>query len=83
MVGEKVQNPPALLEMVLGVGAQAPDQVRELDAIPHKEHLHATAIVQARRYTFTQRIAPDFEVCWVFHAFIQQSNTIMLSRLLR
>lgn len=49
--------------MVLGVGAQAPDQVRELDAIPHKEHLHATPTVQARRYTFTQPIAPDFEVC--------------------
>jgi len=66
-VGEKVQNPPALLEMVLGVGAQTPDQVRELDAIPHKEHLHATAIVQARRYTFTQsqlRLTLRFAGCF-------------------
>jgi len=55
------------LEVILGVGAQAPDQVRELDAIPHKEHLHATPKVQAVIYTFTK---PDFEVCWVFHDLI-------------
>jgi hypothetical protein len=69
--------------MVLGVGAQAPDQVRELDAIPHKEHLHAKPNIQAVIYTFTKPIASDFEVCWVFHdLMIRQSNTIMLSRLM-
>ena len=40
VVGQEVQDPPALLEVVLGVGPQAPDQVWELDAITHKEDLH-------------------------------------------
>lgn len=39
VVGKEVQNPPALLQVVLGVGAKAPHQVRELDAVPDEENL--------------------------------------------
>lgn len=42
VVREEIQNPPTLLQVVLGVGPQTPDQVRELDAIAHKEHLQCT-----------------------------------------
>ena len=43
VVGQEVQNPPPLLQVVLGVGAQAPDQVRELDAVTNEEHLQIEA----------------------------------------
>jgi len=59
VVSEEVQNPPALLEVVLGVGAQAPDQVRELDAIPHKEHLHEATKVRAVSHTCIKPVAPE------------------------
>ena len=45
VVRQEVQNPPALLKVVLGVGAQAPDEVRELDAITHKEDLQEAALL--------------------------------------
>jgi hypothetical protein len=84
VVWEEVQNPPALLEVVLGVGAQAPDQVRELDAIPHKEHLHEATKVRAVSHTCIKPVAPEWVAhCWVYHASIRQkSNTNMLNELL-
>ena len=39
VVGEKVQDAPALLNVGLGVGAQAVHQVHKLDAVPDEEHL--------------------------------------------
>ncbi len=37
---EKVSNPPVLLDVVLGVGLQGMDHVRELDAITDEEDWH-------------------------------------------
>ena len=39
VVREEIQNPPSLLQVVLGIGPQTSDQVRKLDPITHKEHL--------------------------------------------
>ena len=39
VVGEEVQDAPALLDVGLGIGAQAVHQVHELDAVPDEEHL--------------------------------------------
>ncbi len=42
-VGEKVSDAPALLNVVLGVGLQGVDHVRELDAVADKEHREVIA----------------------------------------
>jgi hypothetical protein len=38
---QEVQDPPALLDVVLGVGAQAMHKVRELHPISDEKHLSA------------------------------------------
>jgi len=40
---EEVSNPPVLLNVVLGVGLQGMNHVRELDAIPDEEDWHVVA----------------------------------------
>lgn len=45
VVCQEVQNPPALLKVVLRVGPQASDEVWELDAISDKEHLQKDSIL--------------------------------------
>ena len=40
---EEVSNPPVLLNVVLGVGFQGMNHVRELDAIPDEEDWHVIA----------------------------------------
>lgn len=39
VVGQEVKDAPALLDVGLGVGAQAVHQVHKLDAVPDEEHL--------------------------------------------
>lgn len=39
VVGQEVEDAPALLDVGLGVGAQAVHQVHKLDAVPDEEHL--------------------------------------------
>ena len=52
VVGEEVQDAPALLDVGLGVGPQGVHQVHKLDPVPDEEHLrsapHAVRPVNAR-----------------------------------
>ena len=41
VVGEKVQDAPALLDVGLGVGPEAVHQVHKLDPVPDEEHLRS------------------------------------------
>ena len=41
VVGEEVQDAPALLDVGLGVGPQGVHQVHKLDPVPDEEHLHS------------------------------------------
>jgi hypothetical protein len=40
VVGQEVQDTPALLDVSLRVGAQAVNQIYKLNAVPDEEYLH-------------------------------------------